>query len=189
MDKRLVKKSKFLSLVLRHKPETINLKLDESGWVSVEELLAACKENNFDLSEDELREVVATNDKKRFAFSDDGKKIRASQGHSVDVELGYAPKEPPEKLFHGTAAKFLDSIKEKGLIKGERHHVHLSQDFETAVKVGSRRGKAVVLEIDSKRMHEAGIDFFISENGVWLTEKVPVNYITFPTDNQQGDNL
>lgn len=180
----MVKKSKFLSLVLRHKPETINLQLDEAGWVSVEAILEACRKYNFDLSYDELHEVVETNDKKRFAFSDDGKRIRASQGHSIDVELGYTPKEPPEKLFHGTATRFLDSIKEKGLIKGERHHVHLSQDFETAVKVGSRRGKSVVLEIDSKRMHIAGIEFFISENGVWLTETVPTDYITFPTDNQ-----
>jgi len=184
MEKRLVKKSKFLSLVLRHKPEVIGLKLDEAGWVSVNELIKACSENKFELTLGELREIVETNDKKRFAFSDDGKRIRASQGHSVDIELGYSPAIAPDKLFHGTASRFLGSIFSKGLIKGNRHHVHLSADVETAHSVGTRHGKPVVLEIDSAQMQTDGFLFYISENGVWLTDSVPVEYIVFPNENQ-----
>jgi putative RNA 2'-phosphotransferase len=177
MDKRLVKTSKFLSLILRHKPETVGLNLDEAGWVSVAELIAACKSNGVELTMELLREVVATNDKKRFSFNEEETLIRANQGHSVEVELGYLPVEPPEKLFHGTATRFLDSIKEKGLIKGQRHHVHLSADYETAIKVGQRHGKPVVLEVASQQMHNEGFQFFISENRVWLTERVPAIYI------------
>ncbi len=181
MEKHLIKKSKFLSLVLRHKPEAIGLKLDEAGWVSVNELVKACSENKFELTMSELREIVETNDKKRFAFSDDGKQIRASQGHSIDVELGYSPAIAPDKLFHGTATRFIGSIFGKGLIKGNRHHVHLSADIETAVKVGQRHGIPAVLEIDSARMQTDGFLFYVSENGVWLTDHVPVEYISLKT--------
>src|ERR1044071_1581552 len=133
MRKDLVKVSKFLSLVLRHQPDFIGLKLDEAGWVEVAGLLAACAAHGFPITRLLLEEVVQTNDKKRFAFSEDGLKIRASQGHSVEVELAYLPLAPPEILYHGTATRFLDSIKERGLLKGQRHHVHLSADRETAI--------------------------------------------------------
>ena len=177
MKDRLVKVSKFLSLVLRHKPEEIGLTLDQAGWVSVSNLLDACDKQGFPLSSEELQTVVATSDKKRFAFSEDGLMIRANQGHSVEVELGYQPQTPPEVLYHGTADRFLASIKEKGLIKGNRHHVHLSKDRETAHAVGQRHGKPVVLIIKSSLMHQDGYSFYISDNSVWLTESVPPSYI------------
>nr|AUN37138.1 RNA:NAD 2'-phosphotransferase [uncultured bacterium] len=181
MKDRTVKISKFLSLVLRHKPEEIGIQLDAAGWVPVTELLSACQAHGFSIKPEELEEVVRTNDKQRFAFSEDGSMIRASQGHSVEVKLDYQPLVPPEILYHGTATRFLDSIKEQGLIKGKRHHVHLSGDEATAIKVGARHGKAVVLVIESLQMHKDGFIFYQSENGVWLTEKVPANYMTFPT--------
>jgi putative RNA 2'-phosphotransferase len=179
MDKRLVKVSKFLSLVLRHAPETINLTLDKNGWARVDELIAAANRAGVDLDEKLLNEVVGQNDKKRFAFSEDGSLIRASQGHSIEVELALEKIEPPETLYHGTASRFIESIKAEGLIKGNRQHVHLSKDEETAIKVGTRHGKPIVLKIESARMHNEGFDFFLSANGVWLTESVPVKYITF----------
>ncbi len=179
MDKREVKISKFLSLVLRHKPEEIGLKLDEAGWVPVAELIAACRDNGFEFTAEELRGVVANNDKKRFSFSEDEMLIRANQGHSVEVELGYQPATPPETLFHGTADRFLGSIKEQGLLKGKRHHVHLSADTETAANVGQRYGKPVVLKVNAGKMLQDGFVFYISTNGVWLTEHVPVSYLVF----------
>jgi putative RNA 2'-phosphotransferase len=180
MQNRTVKISKFLSLVLRHKPEEIGISLDAAGWVSVGELLNACHKRGFSIRRDELDEVVRSNDKQRFAFSEDGSMIRASQGHSVAVKLDYQPLEPPQTLYHGTATRFLDSIKEQGLVKGKRHHVHLSGDEATAVKVGARHGKALVLVIESLQMHKDGFPFYQSENGVWLTEQVPTIYIKFP---------
>jgi putative RNA 2'-phosphotransferase len=179
MRQDLVKLSKFLSLVLRHQPEKIGLKLDEAGWVAVSELMQACNAGGFPITRSLLEEVVQTNDKKRFAFSDDGLKIRASQGHSVEVELAYAPLAPPEILYHGTATRFLDSIKEQGLLKGQRHQVHLSADRETAVRVGARHGEPVVLVITSGQMHTEGFLFYLSENRVWLTDHVPPRYIKF----------
>ena len=127
-----------------------------------------------------MDEVVATNDKKRFSFSPDGQLIRANQGHSVEVDLGLVPVEPPELLYHGTMERFLDSIREKGLLRGNRHHVHLSADRETAARVGQRRGRPVVLVVEAGRMHREGIAFFRSENGVWLTDAVPANFLQFP---------
>lgn len=180
MKDKTVKISKFLSLVLRHKPEEIGIQLDAAGWVPVAELLSACQAHGFSIKPEELEEVVRTNDKQRFAFSEDGLMIRASQGHSVEVKLDYQPLMPPEILYHGTATRFLDSIKEQGLIKGKRHHVHLSGDEATAIKVGARHGKAVVLVISSLQMHKDGFIFYQSENGVWLTEKVPTQYMTIP---------
>jgi putative RNA 2'-phosphotransferase len=179
MDARqLVKTSKFLSLVLRHSPETIGIKLDAAGWVSVDELLAAAAAYGSPIDLDDLEEVVETNDKKRFSFSADGMLIRANQGHSVSVDLGYQPSVPPEVLYHGTTGRFLESIKREGLVKGKRHHVHLSQDIVTASKVGARRGKPVVLKIDAALMHSNGIEFFVSENSVWLTDHVPPEYLS-----------
>lgn len=175
-----VKTSKFLSLVLRHEPEKIGLTLDEAGWVPVADLLAALARHRHPLTEAELGEVVATSDKKRFAFSEDGTRIRASQGHSVEVDLGYEPATPPAILHHGTVDRFIESIREKGLIKGQRHHVHLSADVATATIVGQRRGKPVLLTINAEGMHAAGCAFFRSANGVWLTEHVPSRFIAFP---------
>jgi putative RNA 2'-phosphotransferase len=177
-ERDLTSASKFLSLVLRHKPETIGLKLDEAGWTDVEELLAACARHGKRLTREGLDRIVAENDKKRFAFSDDGQRIRASQGHSVKVDLGYSPAEPPETLYHGTAPQFLDSIRAEGLRAGQRHHVHLSRDRETASRVGQRRGKPVILCVAAGRMHREGHAFFISANGVWLTETVPPSYLS-----------
>jgi len=179
MKDRKIRISKFLSLVLRHQPEKVGLTLDHEGWVSVAELLNALAAFGFPLTLEELQEVVRSNDKKRFSFSPDRLLIRASQGHSVSVELGYEPKAPPSILYHGTAERFLSSIREQGLIKGQRHHVHLSDNQETATTVGRRYGKPVVLRVASERMHKDGYLFFRSENGVWLTEGVPVAYITF----------
>lgn len=173
-----VKTSKFLSLVLRHQPETIGVELDEAGWVDVATLLEGCARHGKAISMEQLREMVATNDKKRFEFSPDGLRIRASQGHSVSVELGYAPAPPPEVLYHGTAERNLPSIRAAGLVKGQRHHVHLSAEPRTATSVGQRYGKPVVLEIQSGRMVRDGFEFFLSTNGVWLTDRVPPEYIT-----------
>jgi putative RNA 2'-phosphotransferase len=179
-QQRRVKISKFLSLVLRHQPQKIGLRPDAAGWVQVSDLLAACNAHGQSLSLDELREVVNTNDKQRFSFSPDGLLIRANQGHSIPVELGYEPLAPPTILYHGTPEKFLTAIKETGLTKGQRHHVHLSADVETATRVGARRGRPVVLEIRAATMHGDGYIFYLSENGVWLTEHVPVKYLRFP---------
>ena len=169
--------SKFLSLVLRHQPDKIGITLDESGWTPVGALLSACAEHGFHLTPEELREVVATSDKQRFAFSPDGELIRASQGHSVKIELGYEPALPPPVLYHGTAERNLPSIKERGLLKGRRHHVHLSETIETALAVGARYGKPVALTIESERMRRDGLIFYLSANGVWLTDHVPASHI------------
>jgi putative RNA 2'-phosphotransferase len=178
MQDNIVRTSKFLSLVLRHKPNQIGINLDPAGWVRVDELLKACQDHGFNITRADLDEVVKTNDKKRFAFSDDGQLIRANQGHSVKVDLGYQPLVPPEILYHGTADRFLSSIKEIGLVKGKRHHVHLSEDLNTAMKVGKRHGQVVVLTVQSRLMHRDGFVFFKSENGVWLTDHVPVSYLS-----------
>lgn len=177
MKDALVATSKFLSLVLRHRPDVIGITLDGEGWVSVEDLLAACAQHGRAISREQLDAVVRTNDKQRFAFSADGSRIRANQGHSVSVDLGLVPVEPPTLLYHGTVAPFLDSIRQDGLTKGKRHHVHLSVDAQTATKVGQRRGTPIVLVIESGRMFRDGHEFFLSENGVWLTDAVPPAYI------------
>src|SRR5215475_15487733 len=179
MDNRAVRISKFLSLTLRHQPEKIVLRLSESGWVSVERLIAASRRAGIELTLEELQNIVDNNDKKRFSLSEDGLWIRANQGHSVKVELGYAPTVPPEILYHGTAERFLNSIKQQGLIKGKRHHVHLSADAGMAEKVGQRHGKPVVLTVAAGQMRRDEFVFCRSENGVWLTEHAPVRYLGF----------
>ena len=178
----LTQQSKFLSLVLRHKPDVLGLTLDPQGWVSVEALLAAMAANGRALDRAGLERVVAGNDKKRFEFSDDGGLIRARQGHSVDVDLGYAPAAPPARLYHGTVARNLDAIRREGLLKGRRHHVHLSPDAATARTVGSRRGAPVILAIDAAAMSAAGHSFYRTGNDVWLTDAVPPAFIGFPGD-------
>ena len=171
--------SKFLSLILRHQPEVIGITLDENGWTDVDELIAKMNANGHRISFDDLEEVVETDDKQRYSFSDDGNKIRASQGHSVNISLGLDPQEPPAYLYHGTVSKFLDSIRKEGLQRMSRQHLHLSRDRETAVKVGSRRGAPVILNISSGEMHRDGFLFYLSDNGVWLTDHVPAKYINF----------
>ena len=179
MKDRRTRISKFLSLVLRHRPEQVGIALDREGWAPVSELLRALETHGLRLTLGELQEIVRTNAKQRFSFSPDGSSIRASQGHSVGVELGYEPEPPPPALYHGTAERFLPSIREQGLLKGARHHVHLSEQEETAAAVGGRHGKPVVLRVASGEMQRDGHSFFRSANGVWLTTHVPVRYITF----------
>lgn len=176
-EKRTVKASKFLSLVLRHAPEKVGLTLDEAGWVDVDALLAACAAHGRRLSRAELDHVVATNNKRRFAYSDDGRRIRASQGHTVAVDLGLAPAVPPDVLFHGTAARTLPLILRDGLLPMSRQDVHLSADRETAVRVGSRHGRPVVLAVDAAGLAAAGHVFRRSDNGVWLSGPVPVRWL------------
>lgn len=177
MNTHLVSTSKFLSLVLRHRPDKIGLSLDPQGWADVEELLRRSAASGRTLTRAVLEEVVRSNDKQRFVFSEDGCRIRANQGHSVAVDLGSTPTEPPPVLFHGTATRFLASIQSQGLLPGRRQHVHLSADAATAGKVGQRHGNPVVLRIDAARMHAAGYAFFRAENGVWLTGPVPADFL------------
>jgi putative RNA 2'-phosphotransferase len=178
MDKRLITVSKYLAKHLRHAPHELGLELQPGGWLPVDDLLAAAEKNGFPITYDELVECVETNDKQRFAFDVSGELIRANQGHSVEVDLQLEEREPPETLYHGTVERFLPSILEEGLVRGKRHHVHLSKDVETARKVGSRRGKPVILTVDAGRMQRDGRKFYRSANGVWLTNSVPPAYLT-----------
>ncbi len=177
MRDRLVRLSKYLAKYLRHAPHEFGLTLQPGGWVPVDDLLTAAREHGFPISYDDLVGCVETNDKQRFAFDVSGKLIRANQGHSVDVDLQLEEREPPETLYHGTVERFLPSILKDGLVRGKRHHVHLSKDVETATKVGARRGKPVILTVDAGRMHRDGQRFFLSANGVWLTDAVPPGYL------------
>jgi putative RNA 2'-phosphotransferase len=179
-DQERTRISKFLSLILRHEPGRVGLTLDGAGWLGVDELLEAVRRNGFSLTLEQLQEVVATNDKQRFAFSEDNRRIRASQGHSVPVNLEYAPQTPPELLYHGTAARFLPSIRQQGLTKMGRHHVHLSAETVVTLKVGARRGRPVLLTIRAGEMARAGHTFCRSANGVWLVDHVPAEFIEFP---------
>jgi putative RNA 2'-phosphotransferase len=169
--------SKLLSLALRHDPDALGLELDAHGYASVDDVLAGLARRGHVLSGQELERLVTINDKQRFAFNGDGTLIRASQGHSIEVDLGYEPAQPPAVLYHGTATRFLEAIVEKGLIKMSRQHVHLSATEDVAVTVGKRHGKAVVIEVDAARMHGEGMAFYISQNGVWLTDHVPPSYL------------
>ncbi|MCI5193123.1 MAG: RNA 2'-phosphotransferase [Candidatus Electrothrix sp. AU1_5] len=175
-----VKLSKFLSLILRHAPDKIGIQLDAKGWVAIDELLSAAKAHGAEISRERLDEVVFRNDKQRFAFSPDGLRIRANQGHSVHIDLELSPVTPPPVLFHGTATRFLPLIQSQGLQKMSRQHVHLSATREQAHRVGTRHGRPVVLEIDAEGMNDTGHLFFLSANGVWLTEFVPMSFIKFP---------
>ena len=169
--------SKFLSLILRHQPEKIGLQLDENGWALISDIL---KKSNLKFTFEELEEIVVTNDKKRFSFNNDKTKIRANQGHSLKtVNLDLKAQVPPQILFHGTVERFIPSIKLEGLQKMKRQHVHLSADNETAIKVGSRRGNPIILSIKALEMETRGYQFYKSENGVWLTDNVPSEFIKF----------
>jgi putative RNA 2'-phosphotransferase len=177
-DNAHVKISKFLSLVLRHSPATIHLNMDKNGWVNINELIAnANKYKNMCLNYELIKIIVETNDKQRFIISDDGEKIRANQGHSITVDLELESKIPPDILYHGTASRFLDSIMKEGLKPMTRQYVHLSLTEEIALNVGKRHGKPIVLYINTKNMFEEGYKFYLSENKVWMVDKVPVKYI------------
>ncbi len=169
---------KFLSLVLRHEPQKIGIELDENGWADIDELIEKCAKYRISFTIKELEEIVATNDKKRYSFNEDKTKIRANQGHSIEIDLALTPTEPPQFLYHGTAERFYGSIMKEGIKKISRQHVHLSEEKETAQKVGSRHGCPVILTILSGKMHKDGILFFQSDNGVWLTDYVDVKYIS-----------
>lgn len=179
MSKKIIEDtSKFLSYVLRHEPQAIGLELDSQGWGDLDALISGAAKNGRQLNRELIERVVEGNDKKRFALSADGQRIRAVQGHSNKaVQLQLEAKQPPAVLYHGTATRFMESINEKGLIPGSRHHVHLSQEIETAKAVGQRYGKVVILQVDAQAMQAQGFTFYQAENGVWLTDQVPVSFI------------
>jgi putative RNA 2'-phosphotransferase len=182
-NEELVSTSKYLSFILRHNPGSIGLKLDENGWAKIDELIecsSVCASDGKKgkmLTKEIIFLTVENNSKKRFALDPEKTKIRAVQGHSIDVDVELKEQVPPQVLYHGTATRFLESIMKKGLLPSGRNHVHLSSDIKTAVNVGARHGKPVVLEINSESMHRDGYVFFISENGVWLTDTVPPCFI------------
>lgn len=179
-----VRLSKFLSYVLRHAPEAVGVTLDKEGWADVENVLRAAKSNGLDVNAEALFEVVAASDKKRFALSVDRTRIRAVQGHSTSgVNIDFVAIRPPDLLYHGTAVRNLKSIRSVGLASGNRHYVHLSLDELTAIQVGRRHGEAVVLQVGSKAMYEAGYDFYQAENGVWLTRHVPPQFLGLPSSS------
>ena len=168
--------SKYISLILRHKPETIGITLDEHGWANVDELISGIAKTH-EMNMNILEEIVSTDEKQRYSFNDDKTKIRANQGHSIQVDVELEEMRPPEILWHGTGEKFTGSIDEQGLIPKSRLYVHLSKDEETAFKVGTRHGKPVLYIVKVKEMFKDGYKFFLSKNGVWLTKEVPVKYL------------
>lgn len=186
MKPALIRLSKFLSLILRHKPEQIGLSLDEGGWAEVEELLQQANQAGIPLTRELLQQVVEQNNKQRFTFSVDRQKIRANQGHSIPVDLGLQPLAPPEFLYHGTATRFLSSIAQHGLLSKNRNYVHLSGDPATALSVGKRHGEPVILTVKAGAMARDGYNFYRSANGIWLTEVVPLAYLIF---TRQDDTL
>lgn len=172
----LTKTSKYLSLILRHKPETIGITLDEHGWANVDELIAGIAKTH-DCDMDILEEIVRTDEKQRYSFNEDKTLIRANQGHSIPVDVELEEAVPPEELWHGTGEKYVESIDRQGLIPKSRLYVHLSKDRDTAVKVGGRHGKPVLYIVKAGDMSRDGYPFYLSKNGVWLTKKVPVEYL------------
>lgn len=169
--------SKFISLILRHNPQTIGIKLDNYGWANVNELINGINKSGKKINMEILKEIVLTDNKQRYSFNDDKTKIRANQGHSINVDVELQEIKPPEILYHGTATKYIESIKKNGLIGKTRLYVHLSKDKETAENVGKRHGKPIVLVINSNKMYNDGYKFYLSENKVWLCKNVPVSYI------------
>lgn len=176
----LVSASKFLSLVLRHQPDVIGLSLDAEGWADIDALMRLAQGHK-PLTLALIEAVVENNNKQRFAISEDGQRIRARQGHSIDVDLGFVPVTPPARLYHGTATRFVASIRREGLVKRSRRHVHLSADADTATNVGARHGTPAILIVHAAEMVAAGHAFYRSENGVWLTDAVPADFIDFGT--------
>jgi putative RNA 2'-phosphotransferase len=179
-DTQIVRTSKFLSKHLRHAPEALGLQLAPGGWVEVDALLAGCAGAGVRLTRTQLEEVVARNDKQRFSFDAEGRRIRANQGHSTEVDLQLTPTEPPAVLYHGTPERTAPVVEQEGLRKMRRHHVHLSPDVETAARVGTRRGRPVIFAVDAAAMRAAGYVFYASENGVWLTVTVPPRFLRRP---------
>lgn len=177
MNKNLKSASKFLSLLLRHQPEKLALNMDDEGWVEIGELVANSASNNVSFTEQMIREIVATSDKQRFAIDRSGKRVRANQGHSIDVNLNLEVVDPPLVLYHGTADRNVESILHDGLIKQSRQHVHLSATIETAKNVGQRHGRPVIFSVDCERMKTGGFAFFKSKNGVWLVDHVPSEFL------------
>lgn len=178
MSKQVDKKSKFLSYVLRHQPEAIGLTLAQDGWVDIDKLILHANQHGEPLDQALIKQIVASSDKQRFTLSEDGLKIRAAQGHSTQqVDINYPEQTPPTFLYHGTATRFMESIKQNGLIAGSRHYVHLSTDEDTAMTVGLRHGKAIVLKVAALQMYQRGIKFYLAENGVWLTKEVTAEYL------------
>lgn len=170
--------SKFLSYILRHQPQAIGIQLDSEGWADLDALIEGAASQGRSLTREDILDVVASSDKQRFAVSADGRQIRANQGHSTPtVAIEHEPKTPPALLYHGTASRFLDSIRAQGLLPGTRHHVHLSFEKQTAEDVGRRYGTPVVLEIDAAAMHRQGFRFYQADNGVWLTDRVPAEFL------------
>lgn len=184
-EKRLVTVSKYLSRHLRHQPEHLGLELASGGWVNVVDLLAACQQHGFPISQIELHEVVTRNNKQRFSFDTTATRIRANQGHSVAVDLELTPNTPPATLYHGTHEAVVAVVLRAGLQKMARHHVHLAADVATARSVGGRRGRPAVLIVAAAAMHAAGFTFFCSANGVWLVDYVPPQYLQ---RNTHGDH-
>jgi len=179
MNKQLTRISKLLSLVLRHQPDQIGLTLDSEGWAKVPELIEKINQQGIRLDFATLQQIVDTNDKKRFTFNDDKTCIRASQGHSIDIELNLTAQAPPDILYHGTAGNSIDAIRRDGLRKMSRQHVHLTTSLTTAQQVGQRYGRPVILTVQALLMHEQHYEFYLSDNGVWLTDHVPVQFIQF----------
>ena len=168
--------SKFISLILRHKPETIGIVLDEHGWADVDDLITGIS-RTYPLTKEELEEIVRTDEKQRYSFNESHTLIRANQGHSIPVDVELEEMTPPTYLYHGTGEKYVSAINEQGLIPKSRLYVHLSEDYDTAVKVGTRHGKAMVYRIDAKRMGDDGFTFYRSINCVWLVKNVPVKFM------------
>jgi putative RNA 2'-phosphotransferase len=185
---RLRETSKFLSLVLRHRPDSIGLSLDAQGWASIDALIAAATAHGHPLDAELLHEVVVGSDKQRFALSTDGLWIRANQGHSVEADLGLPDTEPPELLYHGTATRFAASIRAQGLLPNERQYVHLSPTQLIAREVGARHGKPLVLTVLARKLHDTGQSFYHSPNGVWLTRSVPSRFLVFPETGEASSN-
>lgn len=181
MRRNRVRLSKFMSLVLRHQPEVIGRSLDRGGWMSIEDLVSGASRAGVGLTREVVIAIAGDDEKGRYALSEDGLKIKATYGHSIEVDLGLKACRPPEQLFHGTATRSLDSIKLAGIARKRRRYVHLSADRVTAAKVGGRHGRPVILAIQAVRMFEAGFLFYHSESGIWLTERVPPEYIDFAT--------
>lgn len=177
----LTSTGKFIALILRHKPETIGITLNEHGWANVDELVAGIQKTRPEFDMEVLKEIVRTNNKRRYAFNEDHTKIRANQGHSIPMDVELREAVPPEILNHGTGERAVPSILEQGLLPGKRLYVHMSTDIQTVINVGKRHGKPFFFRIQARRMQEDGFRFYFSENGVWLTKIVPPAYLNAST--------
>ncbi len=180
-QKRLIKISKYLSKHLRHQPQRIGIEIKKGGWTEIKQLLIACRKHGFEITLEQLEEVVRNNDKQRFSFDETKTLIRANQGHSIEVDLELQPRKPPYNLYHGTGETNQKLILQKGIVKMSRHHVHLSEDIETARKVGQRKGKTIIFLVNSEQMYAEGHEFYLTTNSVWLVEYVPPQYLQLIT--------